>query len=314
MRQTWFCLLALLTLATGSAAQTPPVGAIYITDAGNNRVVRIDDMSGAGWTAFGASGSGPNQFNTPIGIYVDASGRIYVADSGNRRIVRFNDMTGAGWTVLEGAGQQRFEQPVGIVLGGGRIYVTDAAGHVIRVNDMTGAGWTTYGTPAGTLGTVRPGQLETPYGLFFDAGRIYIGDATLNRIARINDFSGSGWVEVGLPGLTGALPGQFARPLGIFVETAGRVYVADAANNRVVRLNDMSGAGWAAFGSRGNRDGQFLSPSSVFVSSTGRLYVVDLGNNRIVRVNDMAGAGWVAFGTTGADKNQFAAPRSVFVR
>jgi DNA-binding beta-propeller fold protein YncE len=314
MRQTWFCLLALLILAAGATAQTPPVGAIYITDAGNNRIVRINDMTGAGWTVFGASGSGPNQFNTPVGIYVDASGQIYVADSGNHRIVRFNDMTGTGWTVLEGAGQQRFEQPVGIVLGGGRIYVTDAAGRVIRINDMTGAGWTSYGTPPEPVGSARPGQFETPYGLFFDAGRIYIGDATLNRIARINDFSGSGWVEIGLPGTTGSLPGQFARPLGIFVDTEGRIYVADAASGRIVRVNDMTGAGWIAFGSRGNREGQFLSPSSVFVSSTGRIYVVDLGNNRIVRINDMTGAGWIAFGATGADKNQFAVPRSVFVR
>jgi hypothetical protein len=76
----------------------------------------------------------------------------------------------------------------------------------------------------------------------------------------------------------------------------------------------MTGAGWVAFGSRGNREGQFLSPSSVFVSSTGRIYVVDLGNNRIVRINDMTGAGWIAFGATGADKNQFAVPRNVFVR
>jgi DNA-binding beta-propeller fold protein YncE len=315
MRTLSIALLTLLVLASGATAQAPAiVGAIYITDAGNNRITRISDMTGAGWTAFGAAGSGPNQFNTPVGIYVDTTGHIYVADSGNHRIVRINDMTGAGWPVLERAGEQRFDQPVGIVVGGGRIYVTDAGGRVIRINDMTGAGWTTYGAPAGTLGSARPGQFETPYGIFFDAGRLYIGDATLGRIARINDFSGTGWVEYGLPGLIGNLPGQFSRPLGIFIDAGTRIYVADAGNNRLVRFSDMTGGGWVAFGSRGNRAGQFLTPSGIFVSSTGRIYVVDLGNNRIVRMNDMTGDGWTAFGAAGAEKDQFALPRSVFVR
>ena len=219
MRTLSIALLTLLVLASGATAQAPAiVGAIYITDAGNNRITRISDMTGAGWTAFGAAGSGPNQFNTPVGIYVDTTGHIYVADSGNHRIVR------------------------------------------------------------------------------------------------INDFSGTGWVEYGLPGLIGNLPGQFSRPLGIFIDAGTRIYVADAGNNRLVRFSDMTGGGWVAFGSRGNRAGQFLTPSGIFVSSTGRIYVVDLGNNRIVRMNDMTGDGWTAFGAAGAEKDQFALPRSVFVR
>ena len=49
------------------------------------------------WTAFGVEGVGPNQFNSPGGVRVDARGRIYVADLMNGRIVRINDMSGTGW-------------------------------------------------------------------------------------------------------------------------------------------------------------------------------------------------------------------------
>jgi len=72
-------------------------GRIYVTDAANNRIVRIDDMTGAGWISFGTSGSGTYQFDSPHGIFVDPSGKIYITDGGNRRVVRINDMTGSNW-------------------------------------------------------------------------------------------------------------------------------------------------------------------------------------------------------------------------
>ncbi len=73
-------------------------------------------MRGAGWTTFGAEGSGANRFNLPWGIFVDAAGKIYVADNGNNRIVRIDDLTGAGWTTLgsAGTGKNQFDSPRGI--------------------------------------------------------------------------------------------------------------------------------------------------------------------------------------------------------
>src|SRR5207249_8708803 len=88
-----------------------------LADRNNNRVVRMNDMTGAGWTEFGTFGSGPNQFSSPFGIFVSA-GQIFVADTFNTRIVRINDMTGTGWTPFgtPGSGMNQFNLPVRVFL------------------------------------------------------------------------------------------------------------------------------------------------------------------------------------------------------
>jgi len=110
-------LLAVLgaLLMSGSTMSKPApmmaagVPQIYVAELG--RIVRVsDDMTGAGLTALGTSGTGVNQFGVPEGISVDGMGRIYVADWSNRRIVRVNDMTG-GVDSLGGDREQSVRQP-----------------------------------------------------------------------------------------------------------------------------------------------------------------------------------------------------------
>src|SRR2546427_6118348 len=107
---------------------------------------------------------------------------------------------------------------------------------------------------------------------------------------------GAGWAAgVGLPAGSGM--NQFSSPSGIFV-SAGQIYVADRNNNRIVRMNDMTGAGWTTFGTLGSGMNQFSSPFGTFVS-TGQIFVADTFNNRIVRMNDMTGAGGSELGMFG---------------
>jgi DNA-binding beta-propeller fold protein YncE len=143
-------LLALLIVGS-VGAQTPApnaAGKIYVADSGNSRIVRINDMTGAGWTTF--PDTGISQLYFLRGIFVDAVGRIYVTD-GVSRIGRMDDMTGAGWTtlgsLLGGSGVNQFSGPKGIFVDAtGKIYVADTDNQRIgRINDMTGAGWTTFG-------------------------------------------------------------------------------------------------------------------------------------------------------------------------
>src|SRR2546428_11301146 len=100
--------VCLVLVAIGASACTgvissPPVPKIYVADASNNRIVRMDDMTGAGWITLGGplAGSGMNQFSFPSGIYVSSAGQIFVTDAFNHRIVRMDTMTGTGWIVLD---------------------------------------------------------------------------------------------------------------------------------------------------------------------------------------------------------------------
>ena len=75
-------------------------------------------------------------------------------------------------------------------------------------------------------------------------------------------MTGAGWVAFGT---VGSGVGQFIMPRRVFVDGAGRIYVADWGNGRIVRLDDMGGAGWTTFGVEGWGDGQFIMPHGVFV-------------------------------------------------
>src|SRR5207249_8368366 len=62
--------VCLLLVAIGTSACTgvispPPVPKIYVADESNNRIVRMDDMTGAGWTEFGEFGSGTSRVRFP---------------------------------------------------------------------------------------------------------------------------------------------------------------------------------------------------------------------------------------------------------
>ena len=47
-------------------------GRIYVSQcSSNHRLVRMDDMNGTNWTIFGQGGSGPYEFASPMGIFVD---------------------------------------------------------------------------------------------------------------------------------------------------------------------------------------------------------------------------------------------------
>ena len=85
--------------------------------------------------------------------------------------------------------------------------------------------------------------------------------------------------------------------------TVSRILVADGT--RLVQMDNMSGSGWATFGSPGSGVGQFTFPAGIAVDSLGRIYVADYFNDRIVRINDITGAGWTTFGTAGSGVGQF---------
>jgi hypothetical protein len=47
-------LLALIVVSSAGAEAPATSAGIYVADNGNSRIVRMNDMTGAGWTTFGS--------------------------------------------------------------------------------------------------------------------------------------------------------------------------------------------------------------------------------------------------------------------
>ncbi|MDQ7016459.1 MAG: hypothetical protein Q9N68_08810 [Gammaproteobacteria bacterium] len=135
-------------------------GNLYIADAGNSRIRKVDAASGiistvAGNGQFGFNGDHQyaldTQLNMPYDLLIDGQNNLYIADSNNHRIRKFNLDSGIITTVA-GNGNAGFSGdgglatkaslnwPDGIALDEmGNLYISDALNHRIRkVSAATG--------------------------------------------------------------------------------------------------------------------------------------------------------------------------------
>ena len=285
---------------------------IYITDTGNNRVVRIDDMTGRGWSAFGARGKGVGQFNGPVGLSIDARHRLHIADSMNARVVRMDDIRGTNWTAFRtipaDSDNERFDGPAlwGLTTGPkGSVYTANGLfGQVSLIPDLKGKRIRFY-KPHG------PKTLIFAAGVALDrSGRLYIADKG-GRVVRMDNIDGKNWTAYGR---TGKDKGEFGECSGICLDNLGRIYITDAINCMIVRIDNMQGTARKAFGNKGRGRGEFEAPTGICLDTAGRIYVTDSGNGRIVRIDDLNGTHWTSFGSNGSGTAQFNNPLAVSVR
>jgi streptogramin lyase len=278
---------------------------IYIAERVNNRITRIDDMTGAGWVTYGSSGSGVGQFNKPMGIAVGPDNKICVMDQHNNRIVRVDDMTGAGWLSYgsSGSGVGGFSCPGHLAFTtDGKIIKGDGYNsQVVQMDDITGTGWTTLGD----------GGFSLPEGVAVGPdGKIYVADAEYDMIVRVDDISGSGWVSYGT---TGTGIGEFTYLTEIAIGYDNKIYITDRDNNRIVRMDNMTGTGWVSYGTGGSGSGEFNGPHGITLGPDGKIYISDTQNHRIVRIDDMSGTGWISYGTSGSGEGEFQEPMGITV-
>jgi hypothetical protein len=81
------------------------------------------------------------------------------------------------------------------------------------------------------------------------------------------------------------------------VDSAGKIYIADSGNRRIVRMDDMTGTNFTTLTQSPVINGYiylFGSPAHIALDPTGRIVVGD-GSN-IIRVDDMTGTNWAEVG------------------
>ena len=249
-------------------AVDPAGAALYIADAANHRIRRVDLASGvittvaggatAGWAGDGGPATAA-QLQDPKAVWAAPSGDLYIADSGNERIRR-----------------------------------VDPSG---TISTIAGTGVQGY---SGDGGPAIAAQFDGPRSLTGDgAGNLYIADDNNNRVRRI-DPSGivTTLAGTGTPAFSGdggpARAAELNHPRGVAVDGRGDVFIADSMNHRIRMvdpggvISTVAGCGRQGFGGDGGPAtvARLFEPRGVAVNAAGHLFVADTYNDRIRRVED----------------------------
>jgi hypothetical protein len=196
----------------------------------------------------------------PTGLVFDAAGNLYVSECQWRyaaihridphgMITSFAGTGGPGYTGDGGpATAAQLYCPTGMAFGpDGAMYFADHANNRIRHIDAAGiittvAGSRPTGVDMGSFsgdgGPAIQATLQEPWGVAFDAaGNLFIGDRDNRRVRRV-DPSGvittvAGNGKYGFSGDGGPAIGAMVCPLGIAVDPAGKLLIADQCNDRV---------------------------------------------------------------------------------
>ena len=266
--------------ATEAAFSTHPMrvgldgaGHLYVTDAHQNRVRRIDAANGIITTVAGngeegfAGDGGPAagaSLAVPHGCRFDRSGNFYIADTHNHRIRRVDAATGV-ITTCAGTGEKGYSQE-GLPALESKLYAPLAVD--------VGANGDLYIAETDNL---RFRRLEADTGI-------------LRTIAGCGEM---GPTDTGIP----ATEAKFGRPRDILVH-GDRVYLVDGNNSSIFRLDlgsgllhRVAGTGSSGFSGDGGpaAEAQLDHCYSMAIDPAGNLYVKDSGNGRIRRVDAESG-------------------------
>jgi uncharacterized protein (TIGR03437 family) len=212
----------------------------------------------------------------PYGIAVDSAGNLYIGDQGNLRIRR----------VFNGA-----------------------------ITTVAGSGACCF---SGDNGPAASAELD-PTGVALDsAGNLYIADTVNNRIRKVSNGVITTVAGGGTPDYSASLFGDngpatnaiLSGPVGVAVDSAGSLYIADSGHNQIRRVSNgviTTAAGTGTYGTCGfSGDGglaisaELCDPTGVAVDAAGNLYIADERNNRIRKVSNglittVAGTGTPGF-------------------
>uniref|UniRef100_Q029Q7 NHL repeat containing protein n=1 Tax=Solibacter usitatus (strain Ellin6076) TaxID=234267 RepID=Q029Q7_SOLUE len=282
-------------------------GALYIADSGNN-VVRKIFADGTIGTVLGRQGT---QLFNPLGIAVDGAGTIYVGDS----TFRVAAYTVAGkWLQYAGNGAPIFSGDGGPAKDAGLTSVNDLAVDVtgvlyiadgVRVRRVASTGSIDtvagdgYAHSVGDGAAATSAILHQPSAIALDSkGNLYIADTGTQRVREVlpngvmTTLAGTGVVGRDTGDAVPAGIAPLNSPMGLAVDGAGNVMVADAFNHRVVAINALhvlrpvagTGTGGVSADGTAALSAALRGPKGVCLDRGGTLYIVDTSNHRVLRL------------------------------
>jgi sugar lactone lactonase YvrE len=278
-------------------AVDPTTGKVFVVDLDNNRVLRFAALNSL---ANGASaeavlgqpdfttatpGTTRSTMNEPVGVAVDTTGRLWVVDSGNNRVLRFDAAA---------------SKPNGAPADG-----------VLGQPDFTSS-QRVPPDPIDLNSRATASGMYLPDGIAVDnAGRLWVADRFNNRVLRFDNAAGkpNGAPADGVLGQPdfmmregGTTRWRMHHPSSIAVDDAGRLWVADNGNTRVLRFDNAASKadGADADGVLGQPDFtsrewswtasayRIADPEGIAVDRYGRVWVSDAYNHRVIWFDNAA--------------------------
>jgi sugar lactone lactonase YvrE len=305
----------------GAAAHAD--GRVFVADQQNRRVLEV---APGGDVRVLLTNDDPLALGLPDAVTVSADGtRLLVVDLEPSRLLAI-DLATLAADVVAGTGQQgfngdgdaaevQFQFPAGVAAArSGDLYLSDFGNQ--RIRQITPAGAVTTIAGPGTPGELGDGgdaidaALSNVNDVALDAsGRLYLADSEHHRIRRIDtDGTITTIAGSGNPGFLGdggpAVNARLNYPMGVAVDTAGRVYIADADNRRVRlverdgTISTIAGTGTAGTTAAGDAlTARLTRPTDVELEASGDLLIVDAVGQRVLRLDLGAGTLSTVVGT-----------------
>jgi len=288
-------------------------GNLFIADTNNNRIRRVDALTGIittyagnGTAGFlGDNGPATNaRLNKPQKISFDNSGNLLIADTSNNRIRRVAAGTGIITTIAgngtagsSGDGQlataAMLRSPSDMTVDStGNLWIADTSNNRIRRVDATTGIITAYMT-----------GLNAPSAITIAGDVLMIGNTNGFKVLRVK-LTGGCCTDVGngFLGFSGegiiATSASLRFPNSVAFDSSGNIFVADASNNRIRKIAASTGmittvAGGSSTGQLGDGGtataASLNSPSAIAFDNAGNLFVADQNNFRIRRIDAISG-------------------------
>ena len=193
------------------------------------------------------------------GMAVHDSGDIFVTNHRNHCVCVF-DKNGQKKVTIgsQGIGNGQFNHPLGIVIGGDVMFVTEFSGNRIQKLTVTGEFLMKFGTQGS-----GNGQLSSPWGMCLSTnGKVYITEEN----GQVKVFNPDGTFSNSIKGLG---EGALQQPRAIAFDPNGNLHIADH-NSKCVKVFSANGNYIHQYGS-----GHLQGPSGIAVNQDGYCLVGD---------------------------------------
>jgi uncharacterized protein (TIGR03437 family) len=293
-------------------------GNLYFADSFNGVIRKVSNgvittVAGNGHWGF-AGDNGPAtsaELNEPMGVALDSAGNLYIAEWGNNRIRKVSNgvITTVAGNGTRGYGGDNgpatgapLNYPAGVAMdSAGDLYIADTYNNRIRrvsngvITTVVGSGTQGY---SGDTGPATSAKLYAPSDVLVDAaGDLYLTDGGNNVIRKVSNGVITTVAGNGTQGYSGdngpATSAELHEPVGVAVDSAGNLYIADMLNNRLRKVSTgvITTVAGNAFPKYSGDNGpaasaELLGPYGVAVGPAGDLYISDTGNNVIRKVSN----------------------------